>query len=268
MRIAAIRRELHRVAAVALRQGDQAGAVEVDAVVMDEVGILIRVLTAGAEPDLTLRLVDRGRCPGRRTAPGDRVLDRAGLRVDQVEVPPAVALRGVDQLGRIVEPGHGAQADGLAVRGPDEGVALLVDDVARPAGLRIDPDHPVSLVPAVDLLVGEMPAVLVPAKPRLVEVDPVDLGPDGLLGGDLEEVQFVGRELVAGQRIGARPQLGPAAAGGRRLDEVDLLPIAAARSGRRPGSSSRATTRCGRTRGPPCRRCSGGYPPASLRRGR
>ncbi len=42
------------------------------------------------------------------------------------------------------------------------------------AGLRIDPDQPVSLVPAIDLLVGEMPAVLVPAQPRLLEVDPVD----------------------------------------------------------------------------------------------
>ena len=56
--ILAVGRVLDRVGAVALGQGDQAGAVEVDAVVMDEVGILVRVLAAGAEPDLALLLVD------------------------------------------------------------------------------------------------------------------------------------------------------------------------------------------------------------------
>ena len=260
--VAAIGRKLHRVTAVARRQGDQAGAVEIDSVVMDEVGILVRIPAAGAEPDLSLGLVDPVDAPHDVRTLGDRVLDCSGLRIDQVEVPPAVSLRHINQLVGFLEPGHGGQAEGLAMGRPDECLALLVDDIGDLAGLRVDPDHPVSLVPAIDLLIGEMPAVLVPPKPWLLEVDPVDAGPDRLLRCDLEEVQFVRRELVAGQRIGAPPQLGPPAAGGRRLDQVDLLPIAAAQSGRPGGSSSRATTRSGRTRGPPCRRCSAGYPPA------
>ena len=36
----------------------RSAAVEIDAVVVDEVGILVRILAAGAEPDLPLRLVD------------------------------------------------------------------------------------------------------------------------------------------------------------------------------------------------------------------
>ena len=43
---------------------------------------------------------------------------------------------------------------------------------------------------------------------------------------DVEEVELVRGELVAGQRVRARSQPGPAAAGGRRLDQVDFLAIA------------------------------------------
>ena len=63
--------------AVALGQGDQAGAVEVDAVVVDEVRILVRVLAAGAEPDLPLLLVDPVDAADDVFALGDLVLDLA-----------------------------------------------------------------------------------------------------------------------------------------------------------------------------------------------
>ena len=106
--IPAIRRKLDRVAAVALGQGDQSGAVEIDAVVMDEVRILVGVLAAGAEPDLPLLLVDAVDAADDVRALGDLVLDLAGLGVDQVEVPPAVALGDVDDLVGPVEPGDGA----------------------------------------------------------------------------------------------------------------------------------------------------------------
>ena len=80
---------------------------------------------------------------------------------------------------------------------------------------------------AVDLLVGEMAAVLVPAQLRSTRNRSRSTsGLIAFLAVDVEEVQLVGGELVAGQGVGARPQLGPAAAGGRRLDQVDLLAIA------------------------------------------
>ena len=107
--IAAIGRELDRVVAVALGERDQAGAVEVDAVVMDEVRVLVRVLAAGAEPDLAASSSSIRSMPRTTYSPlGDRVLDLAGLRVDQVEVPPAVALGDVDDLVGLVEPVDGA----------------------------------------------------------------------------------------------------------------------------------------------------------------
>ena len=84
--------------AVALGQGDEAGAVEVDAVVVDEIRVLPGILAAGAEPDLPLLLVDAVDAAHDVFALRDLVLDLALLRVDQVEVPPAVALGGVDDL--------------------------------------------------------------------------------------------------------------------------------------------------------------------------
>ena len=67
--IAAIGRILHLMAAVSLGQRDQAAAVEIDAVVVDEIRVLVGVLAAGVEPDLPLRLRRSGRCPGRRYDP-------------------------------------------------------------------------------------------------------------------------------------------------------------------------------------------------------
>ena len=61
-----------RVVAVALGQRDEAGAVEVDAVVVDEIRVLVRLLAAGAEPDLALLLVDAVDAADDVLARGDR----------------------------------------------------------------------------------------------------------------------------------------------------------------------------------------------------
>jgi len=158
-------------------------------------------------------------------SPGDLILDGAGAGINQVQVPPTVAFRDVDQLARVVGPCDRRQADVLAVGGPDEGRTLLVDEIAGLAGVRIDPDQPVALVSAADLLVAEVAPVLVPMQSRGGVVEPIHWGLDGLPGGDVEEIELIGRELVAGQRVGAGPEFGPAAARGRRLDQVDLLPF-------------------------------------------
>ena len=61
--IGPVRRELHRVAAVARRQGDETGAVEVDSVRVQEVRVLTGVLAASPEPDLAFLLVDQVDAP-------------------------------------------------------------------------------------------------------------------------------------------------------------------------------------------------------------
>ncbi len=81
--VLAVGRKLHRVIAVALGQRDQARAVEVDAVVVDEVRILVGILAAGVEPDLPLLLVDAVDAADDVLAVGDLVLDAALFGVDQ-----------------------------------------------------------------------------------------------------------------------------------------------------------------------------------------
>ena len=79
-------------------QRRQAGAVEIDAVVVLEVRVLAGVHAAGAEPELPLLFVDLDDVADRPRALGDLVLHRAGGAVDQIEVVPAVALRHPDHF--------------------------------------------------------------------------------------------------------------------------------------------------------------------------
>ncbi len=141
---------------------------------------------------------------------------------------PAIAFRCIDQLVRLFQPADGPQVYRLAVSRPDEGLGLLINEVACLAGVRIDPNQAVSLVTSVDFLISEVAAVLVPVKPRALVLvfDPIDIGLQLLVTRDIEEVELVSRELIAGQRVGTRPKHGPAASWWRRLDQVDLLSIA------------------------------------------
>ena len=100
----AIGRILERVVAVSLGQSHQIAAVETDTIVVDKVGILIRILAAGVKPDLTRAFIDPIDSAYHIRSVRDRVLDRAGLGVDQVEMPPAVALGDVDDLARLLQP--------------------------------------------------------------------------------------------------------------------------------------------------------------------
>jgi hypothetical protein len=213
------------VVAVALGQGDQARAVEVDAVVVDEVRVLAGVLAARPEPDLALRLVDAIDPADDPVALGDRVLHPALLGVDQVEVPPAVLLGDVNDLVGLLEPGDEVDAEVLRVRGPDERVALLVDQVAARAGVGVHLDDAEPLVAAVDLGVRERVAVAAPADAGGAEVDLIDLALDLLLAFRVEQVQLVGGERVARQRVGLGLQLRPPAARRRGLDLVDRLDL-------------------------------------------
>src|SRR5262249_32260833 len=172
---APIWRILDRVVSVPVGQGDQFCAIEVDAIGVDEIRVLAGILAAGAEPDLPLRLVDEVDASNDIGPLGDLVLDRTGLRIEQVEMPPAVALRGVEDLTRFIEPVDGTQPHGLPMGGPDERRTRLVDEIANLAGVGVDADHAVAPMPAVDLLIAEVAPVLVPVQSWDVVVDPIHL---------------------------------------------------------------------------------------------
>src|SRR5207249_11646507 len=86
------------VVAVAGGQRRQAGAVEVDAVGVQEIRVLVGLHAAGREPDLPLLLVHLGDAAHHPQTPSDLVLDLAGGDVDQVQVVPSVALGGPQDL--------------------------------------------------------------------------------------------------------------------------------------------------------------------------
>ena len=92
---------LGRVRPVAFGQGDQVRAVEIDAKILKEIRVLPAVPPAGAEPDLPVILVDPVDPADDPVALGDLVLDATLRAVHQVQVPPAVLLRHVDDLVRL-----------------------------------------------------------------------------------------------------------------------------------------------------------------------
>ena len=96
------------------------------------------------------------------------------------------------------------QVQVLRVGGPDEGFGLLVDEIARLAGVGIDLDDAEPLMAAIDLLIGEVLLVLHPSQTRRSPLQ-LELSTSGLIclaALDVEQVQLVGRELVARQGIG------------------------------------------------------------------
>src|SRR5438128_7298797 len=100
----------------------------------------------------------------------------------------------------------------LRVGGPDKGPAVLVDHVAGLAGLAVHFNQAKALMPAIDLLVGEMPPVLLPAQEWKAKIDPLHVRLDLLARRNVEKVKLITVELVPGQRVGASMQLGPAPA--------------------------------------------------------
>ena len=213
--VLAIGRELHRVVAVAFGERDQTRAVEVHAVVMHEVRILIGILAAGVKPDLSFLLVDLVDAADNILARGDLILDAAVFDVEQVQVPPAVAFRGVNRLVAFRQPVDALQVDVLGMGRPDERLRFFVEDIEAFAGMRIDVDDPQPLVAAIDLFVGQVPAVAIPSDTWKVEVNLFDVRLDPLLGVDIEDTQFVGREFVTGKVVWSAAQVRTAAAGRR-----------------------------------------------------
>ena len=93
-----IRRPRDVVRAIRLRVRDQTRAVEVDAVVVNEVRVLLRVHAARAEVDLAVGDIDAVHAAHHPLALRDLVLHAARLAIVQVEVVPAIALRRPHQF--------------------------------------------------------------------------------------------------------------------------------------------------------------------------
>src|SRR5262245_4859822 len=87
-----IGRVLDGMVAIGLGEGDKAGAVEVNAIEVDKIGVLIRIFAAGAEPDLAVLLVNTVDASDDELTCGDRVLDLAFFRINQVEMTPSAPL--------------------------------------------------------------------------------------------------------------------------------------------------------------------------------
>ena len=205
--------------AVAFGEIDQAGAVEVDAAIMDVIGVLPRMDAAGAEPDLALGVIDAVDAADDPLASGDLVLDRARFPVDQIEVVPAVALGHPDDLAGRRQ--FFQVKLGIVV---DEGGAGFVDDGAGLAGLAVDADQAQGLVAALveekNKLLAEGVPVWLADAPRVLEeivgkryfFEPIDS----------KQMRAVNRHSVAWFGIIERVQPRVDLVARRRLDEIDL----------------------------------------------
>ena len=102
------------------------------------------------------------------------------------------------------------------MRGPDEGPAPFVNDIAHRAALRIHFDNAKALVSAIGHLIGKVAAILAPMQARLQPfvLKFIDLRFDLLARGHIEHGQFIGREFVARKSIGTGLKLCASAAGG------------------------------------------------------
>ena len=149
---------------VGRRVGREAGAVEVDAVVVDEVRILSGIHAARAEPDLALVFVDAEHVAHDPFALGDLLLDRAGDAVIEIQVVPAVAFRHPDDFLAVGD----VEAVTLA-RVRKERFRLLADDRSRLAGQAVDRNDAIDLMTALVVFERHGTAVFAPGQ-RLVVV--------------------------------------------------------------------------------------------------
>src|SRR5215467_12193586 len=150
--------------ALALGKRRQACAVEVDSIKLNEIGILTGVLSTGSKPNLTVLLIDSVNGADDVLPLCDLVLDPALLGVNQVKMPPAVALRDVNHLVGFFQPVHVFQPQALSMSSPNEGIRLFIDEIADSAGVRIDFNDSVTLMAAIRLDISEMKLVPHPVQ--------------------------------------------------------------------------------------------------------
>src|SRR5262245_35098927 len=118
---------------VAFCERDQARAVEIHAIKMNEIRILVRVLAAGSEPDLPIFFVNLIDPANDKLSFGYLVFNPPFLRIDQVKMPPTVALGDVNHFVGFFEPVDVSEVETLSVSGPDKRLALFIYQISQRA---------------------------------------------------------------------------------------------------------------------------------------
>jgi hypothetical protein len=182
------------------------------------IGILLRPDATGPEPRLPLFGVDPLDAPNDPLALGDRILDRTGFHIDQIQMVPAASLAHPDQFV-VAEP----ETEEF-IRIVHKGLRRLVGNRPCCAAGRIHGNQPHNLMAPLVIderksrAVGRPPQVL--DAPRRCE-DPVgDI--DGLLALDVEQVGPRLVDPVARLGVVDRVQLRLELVLRRRLHERDL----------------------------------------------
>src|ERR1051326_2891850 len=149
------------MSAVAVRERRKSRSVEIDPVVMHEVGILARLHTARAKPDLALLVVDVLHAPHHPVSFRDLVLHLAGNAVVEVQMVPSIALRHPHDFFPVMDVVTELLA-GIA----KERLRFLRDYRLRIARSSIYFDHAIHLMSALVVLECEDAAVLPPQGAR------------------------------------------------------------------------------------------------------
>jgi hypothetical protein len=182
------------VVRVGLGQRGEAGPVEVDPVVVDEVRILPGIHAARGEPDLPLLLVDALDVADDPLALRDLLRRLAGYAVVQIQVIPPVALRHPDDFLAV------GDIEAVPLAGvAEERLRFLGQDRPRLCRGRVDLDDPVDLMAALVVLEREGAAVLPPHERRHVVCvrERCVVDEHLLLRGDVEEDRPLRVEHVA-----------------------------------------------------------------------
>ena len=156
------------VGSVARSEANESGPVEIDAAVMDVVGVLLRIHAAGAEPDLLLFGIDAVHPAHHPFSPGDLVDQFSARGVEEIEVIPAVSLRHPDDLTTVIEV---VMKEFLEV--VEKGFGRILDQGSGFAGPGVHRHDAHDLVSALIVEEGEVGRIggpaQVPDAPRIVE---------------------------------------------------------------------------------------------------
>src|SRR4051794_34162962 len=112
--------------AIAFGQRHQTRAVEVNAIELNEVGILIRISSPGPKPNLSFFFVNAIDAAHDKLAFGNLVLDLSSSDIDEIEMAPAIAFGSINDGVAVREPIDVRETKGFVVSGPDEGGAFFV----------------------------------------------------------------------------------------------------------------------------------------------
>src|SRR5436305_552836 len=110
-------------------------AIEVYPAMMNQIRVLIVKYAAGTKPNNPIGWIDGFDPANDPFALGDRILQSARLRIHKVKVPPSVALRGIDDFLRVLDPVDSRESHVLGVSGPNKRLRALVDWISSTASL-------------------------------------------------------------------------------------------------------------------------------------